>query len=144
MENQINNEVKYCPYCGTQNKKENKFCISCGGALTPIQEAQPQPQPDNIINPVPPYIAPYQEPPKQQEEPKIGIHTIAGIIGAIPFLMFPLFLAIAVMLAFFYIFIPSYRKGILTFVNGFGKLIVGFWTILLILFGACMFVAILA
>jgi hypothetical protein len=134
---QTNNPVKYCPYCGNQNNKENKFCISCGGALVaPTQQSNiAQGTPVNmqqIVSPQEPNIE------NQESKTKIGFHTLVGVLALIPWIIgAPLFFIIAVILVLFYIFMPGARNGLLSLLNGIGHLAVGGFIILLILGGAC-------
>ncbi|MBE6146396.1 MAG: zinc ribbon domain-containing protein [Firmicutes bacterium] len=135
MENQTNGEITYCTYCGSQNSKANKYCINCGGPLVPLQAA-----PSNIQdNPILPTSVSAPQPSSESpQKKKFGIETLAGILLLLSWArFFPLVLAIAVVMIFFYITLPNTRKGILSLVNGVGHLAIGGFVIILILWGAC-------
>lgn len=135
MENQTNGEITYCTYCGSQNSKANKYCINCGGPLVPLQAAPSNIQDEPII---PTSVSDPQPSSESSQKKKFGIETLAGILLLLSWArFFPLVLAIAVVMIFFYITLPNTRKGILSLVNGVGHLAIGGFVIILILWGAC-------
>ena len=91
---------------------------------------------DNPI--LPTSVSDPQPSSESSQKKKFGIETLAGILLLLSWArFFPLVLAIAVVMIFFYITLPNTRKGILSLVNGVGHLAIGGFVIILILWGAC-------
>ncbi|RLI68231.1 MAG: hypothetical protein DRP02_13005 [Candidatus Gerdarchaeota archaeon] len=63
----VSSEKKYCPFCGSENSIENRFCSNCGAQL-PAQEGatikESSPTTDSIPSFTPTAVTPqpYQQP----------------------------------------------------------------------------------
>lgn len=120
MEEQ-NKEIKYCTYCGNKNSIYSKFCISCGGSLEQHINQSIEIDDNTTLK-------------ENDQEETFGISYFIGLITAILLILFiPFFLAIATMLAFFYITLPNTRKFTNSIIKCLGKLVIYGFLIIIIL-----------
>jgi hypothetical protein len=73
-----NQEIAFCPACGTRVRPGARFCVGCGGALYPddagpTAAAAAAPEPPGSVTPAPP------PPPPQTGETVVGIITTLGL-----------------------------------------------------------------